>query len=113
FDKKHIYIANIDNVDDYLEKIIPSSITIKRNNSLTRVLNGVKESSEVKSIYSNSSILVNMKDEKVVYKDQKINIIPDSLLVDSKLDKEKSILPNVNFNLIKRDSFMERNLNNE
>ncbi|MBE9387801.1 hypothetical protein [Vagococcus salmoninarum] len=112
-DKKHIYIANNRNIDDYLEKVIPSSINLKRKSSLPRVLSGVKENNEVKKIYANSSVIVNMKEEKVVYKEQKVNIIPGSLFDDKEIEAKKSIFPDVNFNFIKRDTFIERNKKDE
>lgn len=108
-DQKHIYIANSHEFEDYCEKIIPSAITLKRKQSLPRVLSGIKENNEVKKIYANSSVIVDMQDEKVGYKEQKVNLIPGSLFEDKKIESQKSIFPDINFNLIKRDIFIERN----
>lgn len=113
YDDQKIYIANVTDYEEYLEKIVPSAISIKRNGGLTRVLDIIKDDVDIQQVYANSSILANIKDEKIVYKDQKVYSIPDGFIDETIYDENDSISPDFNFNLVNRDLFLERNGDNE
>lgn len=113
YDNQHIYIVNERGFSDYLEKIIPSSIKIKRGNGLTRVLGGIQKDTQIQKIYANSAVTAEMSDEIVEYKKQKVYVIPESSLGRSLENEKLSISPDFNFNLINRNTFLKRSLENE
>lgn len=112
-DNKHIYIMNQRGIIEYLDKIIPSSIKIKRGSGLTRVLGGIQKDIQIQNIYANSAVTAEMSDEIVEYKKQKVYVIPESSLGRSLENEKLSISPDFNFNLINRNTFLTRSLEDE
>lgn len=112
YDNKHIYVANNICSEDYLDKIIPSSIKIK-NSGPAKVLQKIKEDFELQKIYYNSAVVVDMKKDKFVYQDEIFHQIPESLMKNNNQDKGKSILPDFNCHLVNKDIFIERSRYNE
>lgn len=112
-DNQHIYVLNRRGISEYLDKIIPSSIKIRRGNGLTRVLGGIQKDTQIQNIYANSAVTAEMSDEIVEYKKQKIYVIPESSLGRSLENEKLSISPDFNFNLINRNTFLKRSLEDE
>lgn len=112
-DNQHIYIVNESGIDDYLEKIIPSSIKIAKGHGLTKVLKGIQKDNEVQKIYDRSAVTAEMVDEIIGYKDQKIYVIPEDALGIKVASEKFKISPEFNFNLINKNTFVKRSLGNE
>ncbi|MBC1861185.1 hypothetical protein HB807_09475 [Listeria welshimeri] len=112
-DNQHIYILNESGLDHYLEKIVPSSIRITKGSGLSKVLKGIQKDTEIQRIYDRSAVTAEMPDKIIEYKNQKIHVIPESILGKKVENENMSISPEFNFNLINKKIFMKRSLENE
>lgn len=112
YDDKHVYLVNSDEIIEHMDRVIPSSISLKNHLSeskgLSNLLKIIENKTDIHSEINQGAITTTMNYPVVNYKQQKVTeISPGLLFSESSQDckgKEK-ISVDFDFNLINRDLY--------
>lgn len=109
YDEEHVYLLNSQQITEHMDRIIPSSISIKNrlneSKGLSNLLKMIENNTNIHSKINQSAITATMTQQVLNYRQQKVTELSKSLLSREGNREKEKISVNFDFNLINRDSY--------
>ncbi|MBC2080469.1 hypothetical protein HCA99_14660 [Listeria booriae] len=111
FDDVHLYFNTTGMHEEYLDKVIPTNLSLmsreKTSRGIALTLSEIENNKEISQIINQSAITADIKKEKINYKEEKINY---NVGEGEKIKMYgNSIMPDFDFNIVNKDTFRKRN----